>query len=1306
VLEARRESDGKVVAVKIAHTSDALGQARFAREAEAMAKIGPPHVPQLLETGLLESGRPFLVMERLYGQPLASLLEQLTAPLDLLRISRVAAALFDAVAAAHACGVLHRDLKPENIFLAGSDPEVATLIDFGLVRALQVDADAPSLTRTGVVIGTPEYMSPEQLSGDGDVDQKTDIYALGVILFELLTLRIPFAGDRAQIEQGHRFRRAPRPSQFANVPGPVEEVVLRCLAKERERRFADVASLKHAFTDALAAGNPLHSGATKAREPAVQMGKAAGAASERQRVVLLFLSTENLVATRAVLEAHRGYLAHVLGSQVVGVFSQSSGDHPGRLALAAARTLCDQAVCRSVVVDTTSLLVRTVAGRAPQFLSPLFQQPQRYASAADPIGVLLTAAARDALPEARSDPDPGGSGRFICHARKAPTMISTTTIEAAEGVPLIGRNDALEALISSARGATSNRQPALATVLAEPGFGKSYLAASLVRALAARMPAVEVVSLRAPEPVDGDSDRLLRELLIWALHLPAAAPGPGGLDLLTTRLGKPEVAAAVALTLGWVAVDDARVRGLRSAPGVLRSIAADAASEGIRQLALQRPLCLVVDDAQWADHVTLDALELSTLAGTDAPLWVCVLSRPQLEDYRRGWGARAGAYLVERLGPLDHDSAAELCRNLLRPAEYVPDSAVERLIERSRAVPLLLVELIAGLKRDGWVREQKGRGSWYLASEAIDQLPDLPMVEWLASREVNALPASEASYAQLVSLLAAQFSANEVEGVVCRMDSKAVGQDHSMDPRVALSKLVQSKMLVLHRDGSFSFRHALVRDGIAKALPELLRLTIHRAALGYYRDQAGIPESVRLPALAHHAACAGVRPEAADAFLKLADQARIKHAYLEADLLYTRLLEQLEEAQTAMRAHALRRRGDTRYRVGRYNDSLRDFSQARSLIDEHDDPIVLVDILLDEALAFDWTNEYGSERLLIERAQEIARQHPPSQHDHAGDGGRVAVRLQLMSGLNEWRLNKPVEAIEWCERAVVGAEQLRDDGYEILVGSLLILGCLYPSLNRYGDAESVFDRLMTLCREKHDERHLAATLGNRTYLWMGLGDRVRLEEDLTQLTVLARRVGSLPIEVHSRTNMALFLYWHNDLDAASPHVRRLIEVEEMHLGEANRPDGRLLEARLTWARQEEAATRRQVEAIVKHQQWARQEGKTDAVLQPTEQMLLEVLGLALRVDASPDDWETALDRAEQIEAGPELIEMLDIYARAAIARQDVATARRVWERACAVWDGRSRRASMRPIPPGLAERMRRNLEALAPAPGSAQAKTA
>src|SRR5262249_53856647 len=155
------------------------------------------------------------------------------------------------------------------------------------------------------------------------------------------------------------------------------------------------------------------------------------------------------------------------------------------------------------------------------------------------------------------------------------------------------------------------------------------------------------------------------------------------------EVGK-EVWPGVALALGWVTPDAPELRGLAAAPGVLRAAAARAVGAALRQWAKAKPLLFVLDDAQFADEATLDALELAALAEARAPIWICVLGRPAFQSGRPNWAERCTHRHDVRLGPLQGEGASELCRTLLRPAENVPAEAIERLVARTQGVPLLL----------------------------------------------------------------------------------------------------------------------------------------------------------------------------------------------------------------------------------------------------------------------------------------------------------------------------------------------------------------------------------------------------------------------------------------------------------------------------------------------------------------------------------------------------------------------------------------------------------------------------------------
>ncbi len=251
VVAARHRELGERVAIKFLNRSE-LAE-RFFREARAAAGIENDHVVRIYDVGRLPSGEPYIVMEHLSGEDLAARLQRTGA----MAPETVATILVDvclALAEAHAAGIVHRDLKPENIFLArrrGGD-EVVKLLDFGVAKV----PDARALTQTDNVVGTPAYMSPEQLLGSRDVDHRADIWSIGIILYELLTDELPFEGD-SLVHLGIIIREKPTPrvqSARSDIPKEMDAVIARCLAKQRTDRYGDVAELAEALAPFLPAG--------------------------------------------------------------------------------------------------------------------------------------------------------------------------------------------------------------------------------------------------------------------------------------------------------------------------------------------------------------------------------------------------------------------------------------------------------------------------------------------------------------------------------------------------------------------------------------------------------------------------------------------------------------------------------------------------------------------------------------------------------------------------------------------------------------------------------------------------------------------------------------------------------------------------------------------------------------------------------------------------------------------------------------------------------------------------------------------
>jgi serine/threonine protein kinase len=246
VFEAEHEITRKRVALKWMHpqiAGDADAQARFVREAQASARVRHPNIVDVYDV-IREGDGIFLVMELLEGETLTLLLRRGGMPIHKL-IELLLPAL-RAVAAAHRQGVIHRDLKPDNIFLARQQDgasAVAKVLDFGISKVS--DSSALTLTRTGAAMGTPMYMSLEQLCGDKDLDARADVYALGVILYEAVTGRQPFEAETFS-ELAIKVATVEPPGPKAvrpDLPSSLGAVISAAMAKKREQRLASVDEL-------------------------------------------------------------------------------------------------------------------------------------------------------------------------------------------------------------------------------------------------------------------------------------------------------------------------------------------------------------------------------------------------------------------------------------------------------------------------------------------------------------------------------------------------------------------------------------------------------------------------------------------------------------------------------------------------------------------------------------------------------------------------------------------------------------------------------------------------------------------------------------------------------------------------------------------------------------------------------------------------------------------------------------------------------------------------------------------------------
>ncbi|ABC81592.1 serine/threonine-protein kinase [Anaeromyxobacter dehalogenans] len=276
VYLAAHRATGRRAAVKVlSHVYAASPEmaSRFVREARILSRLSHPNVVEILELGALADGRPFVAMELLEGRSLLELVfarGRLSLPEAVELLAPVCAALD----AAHQAGVVHRDVKASNVFVETGDPPRVKLLDFGVAHA--AGPDDPSITVTGERLGSAHAMAPELIRGEA-VDARADVYALGVLLYQLLTGELPFwSEDQFELERLHLSAPPPRPGRLAPVPTAVDAVVERALAKRPDERFGSAPAFLEALRSAAGLAGQAEEHAARAAVLHVSLAPARG----------------------------------------------------------------------------------------------------------------------------------------------------------------------------------------------------------------------------------------------------------------------------------------------------------------------------------------------------------------------------------------------------------------------------------------------------------------------------------------------------------------------------------------------------------------------------------------------------------------------------------------------------------------------------------------------------------------------------------------------------------------------------------------------------------------------------------------------------------------------------------------------------------------------------------------------------------------------------------------------------------------------------------------------------------------------
>jgi eukaryotic-like serine/threonine-protein kinase len=822
VFRARDRFSGSQVAVKLLRERRAGWDARFLREAEMLASLHHPAIVRHVAHGAMPGGQRYLVMEWLEGEELATRL--LRGPLQLSEVLALARQVADALACAHARGVVHRDLKPHNLWLVDGEPARVKVLDFGVARL-----DGHSSVSHTAVIGTPGYMAPEQVRGTFDIDARADVFALGCVLHECLTGRPLFQADHV-IGMLAKILLEPVPSlrpTLPELPAFLDSLLTQMLAKPRELRPLDGAAVRRAL-DAR-----VEPAASAPRSDTLSM-------AERRTLTLLLIgsgvgsdgSTPDFEyrtpgiaeqRVRALVAAHGGTLEQLADGTAIVSFAgvdQLATDRAAR----AAR--CALALAPACPHRPLSL----VTGRAEQQV---------------PLGAAID---RGTATLARVDADEGGGpitidqlsanlldARFeLAETRHGLLLVGER--ELAHGVrrllgkatACVGRRFELAALRGTFAACVEERVARAVLVSARPGIGKSRLAAELVEQLQHAHPTLQVWLARGDPLRTGSAFGLLAQLLRARLSLRADDSLARQQACIRERvargfpLAERERAAAFLGELLAVPFDDLDITPLRTArrdPELMHAQLSRVFVEFVRAELSSGPQLWILEDLHWGDLPSMRFVDAALAELCELPWLVLALARPELLERAPGLWADRGLSVLH-LKPLTPRAGARLVAQALDCSP--DDERVAKVVELAAGNAFYLEELARAL----------GEGK-----HGAEQLPE------------TVLAMIEARLASLDDQERRVLRAASVFGEACWEGGLSHLMGGELDPvrlHHCLARLTERELLGVRSESRFAgerelaFRHALLREGAYAQLTEQDRGLGHRLAADWL-EQHGEP---------------------------------------------------------------------------------------------------------------------------------------------------------------------------------------------------------------------------------------------------------------------------------------------------------------------------------------------------------------------------------------------------------------------------------------------------------------------------------
>jgi tetratricopeptide (TPR) repeat protein len=776
VYRALDRERGARVAVKVLKNASAQSEQRFAREAEVLRELDHPAIVNYVWHGRTPDGRLFLVMEWLEGETLEMRLmrQGLTVQEAIDLVRRVAAALGQA----HRRGIVHRDLKPSNLFLIGKRLDALRILDFGVAR---VKAQS-SLTRTGVPVGTPNYMAPEQARGATEIDARADVFALGCVLFECLTGRQAFPGDQAVAVLARvMFEPAPHVGKLRpDLPESIEALLTAMLAKNPMLRLRDAEAVAHAL-------DVVEDRALPTRAPVVEKAPALTYA-EQKLMTLVVVADNTAFDDRTLPEADVSAQADLLGALaefygarfefVAGakvLYFSAYGAAVDQAAQAARSALELATRLDAPVAIATGWAV--LAGHVP--VGEVLERALTLSANARSEGGVHLDEATAGLLSTRFALSDDGRRLFQERGADEPARMLLGRL-----TPCVGRERELRMLETVLAECAAGPIASAVLVSGAAGVGKSRLRDEfLLRAAASKLD-YRIWSARGDAMKRGFAFELLR-----GIARAAGSASPAALDrLLSPSDGaRPEVHAVDSVRLAWL--------------------------ELIDRITAESPLLIAIDDVHLGDSASLSLIDAALDRYDERPLFVLAFGRRELHKaFPRLWADRALQEI--RLPELTRRASVELVRAVL--GSEPSDEVVSRIVDHAGGNAFVLEELIRTTTQ----------------TDAVG-LPRSAVA--VAQARLGRIESEARHVLKAASVFGDCFW---VDGVRALLGPKTAGLARTLDSleaREFVGRDVESRFA---RETQYRFRHSLLSEAAYALLTDDDRAVAHRLAAEWLEASA------------------------------------------------------------------------------------------------------------------------------------------------------------------------------------------------------------------------------------------------------------------------------------------------------------------------------------------------------------------------------------------------------------------------------------------------------------------------------------